>query len=334
MSKSSYQRAALVIALGALVFSASAAEPPKGAKAIFDSGSGGTIGMSAETPRAPVVATEPMARAERAERYVGISYQILAIGPDGQMKAVPKSRVFNSGDRIRIVASTNRPGYLTVANIGTSGRMNVLFGEYVDARRLTQIPASGTLRFDGLPGTERILLMLSNEPVPFGGPGAGTQPVVAPAPVAPTPVAPSAVPAYSGPGPAYSGPAPTYSGSVQPPAYSQPASPVQPAGGGVENLAMLSPPGMKATSPDTAMVASLDGAKSLKAKGAKDLMVEDQFESSYAVISSRKGYQAVAGGAKDLVVETTPEGMNYGVIPVGAIGGGGILTLEINLRHR
>lgn len=91
---------------------------------------------------------------------------------------------------------------------------------------------------------------------------------------------------------------------------------------------------MKATSPDTAMVASLDGAKSLKAKGAKDLMVEDQFESSYAVISSRKGYQAVAGGAKDLVVETTPEGMNYGVIPVGAIGGGGILTLEINLRHR
>lgn len=326
MSKSRYQPAALAIALGALVFSASAAEPPKGAKAIFDSGSGGTIGMSAETPRAAVVAAEPMAR---AERYVGISYQILAIGPDGQMKAVPKSRVFNSGDRIRIVASTNRPGYLTVANIGTSGRMNVLFGEYVDARRLTQIPASGTLKFDGLPGTERILLMLSNEPVPFGGPGAGTQPVVAP-----TPAAPSAVPAYSGPGPAYSGPVPTYSGSVQPPAYSQPASPVQPAGGGVENLAMLSPPGMKATSPDTAMVASLDGAKSLKANGAKDLMVEDQFESSYAVISTRKGYQAVAGGAKDLVVETTPEGMNYGVIPVGAIGGGGILTLEINLRHR
>ena len=82
------------------------------------------------------------------------------------------------------------------------------------------------------------------------------------------------------------------------------------------------------------MVASLNGAKSLSAKGAKDLMVEDQFESSYAVISSRQGYRAVAGGAKDLVVETTPEGMNYGVIPVGAIGGGGILTLEINLRHR
>jgi hypothetical protein len=52
------------------------------------------------------------------------------------------------------------------------------------------------------------------------------------------------------------------------------------------------------------------------------------------VLSSKQGYRAVAGGAKDLVVETTPEGMNYGVLPVGAITGGGILTLEINLRHR
>jgi hypothetical protein len=102
----------------------------------------------------------------------------------------------------------------------------------------------------------------------------------------------------------------------------------------MENLAMLPPPGMKTASPDSAMVASLNGAKSLKAKGAKDLMVEDQLESSYAVLSSKQGYRAVAGGAKDLVVETTPEGMNYGVLPVGAITGGGILTLEINLRHR
>lgn len=329
MCKCRYQRVAMAIAVGALVFSASAMDPPKGAKAIFDSGSGGTIGMSAAAPRAPVATVEGAARAERPERYVGISYQILAIGPDGQMRAVPKSRVFDSGDRIRIIASTNRPGYLTVANIGTSGRMNVLFGEYVDARRLTQIPASGTLRFDGLPGTERILLMLSNEPVPLGGPSAGTQPVVAPVPAPPSPV-----PAYSGPAPAYSGPSPAYSGSEQPPVYSQPVSPPPPSGGGMENLAQLSPPGMKATPPDAAMVASLNGAKSLKAKGAKDLMVEDQFESSYAVISSRQGYRAVAGGAKDLVVETTPEGMNYGVIPVGAIGGGGILTLEINLRHR
>ena len=319
MKTSTLHRVAAVFAGGLLVFSVSAMASPKGAKAIFDSGSGGTIGMSAEAPRAPAATVDASVRTERPERYVGISYQILAIGPDGQMKAVPKSRVFSSGERIRIIASTNRPGYLTVANIGTSGRMNILFGEYVDARRLTQIPASGTLRFDAIAGTERILLMLSNEPIPFGGSGAGTQQVMAPAPA---PASPPPVPAYSDP--------------VAPPVYSQPVAPQPPvgAGPGMENLAMLPPPGMKTASPDSAMVASLNGAKSLKAKGAKDLMVEDQLESSYAVLSSNQGYRAVAGGAKDLVVETTPEGMNYGVLPVGAITGGGILTLEINLRHR
>jgi hypothetical protein len=181
MKTSTLHRVAAVFAGGLLVFSVSAMASPKGAKAIFDSGSGGTIGMSAEAPRAPAATVDASVRTERPERYVGISYQILAIGPDGQMKAVPKSRVFSSGERIRIIASTNRPGYLTVANIGTSGRMNILFGEYVDARRLTQIPASGTLRFDAIAGTERILLMLSNEPIPFGGSGAGTQQVMAPA---------------------------------------------------------------------------------------------------------------------------------------------------------
>ncbi len=37
---------------------------------------------------------------------------------------------------------------------------------------------------------------------------------------------------------------------------------------------------------------------------------------------------------KDMVVETAADGMNYGVVPTSAIAGGGILTLEINLRHR
>ena len=223
MKTSTLHRVAAVFAGGLLVFSVSAMASPKGAKAIFDSGNGGTIGMSAEAPRAPAATVDASVRTERPERYVGISYQILAIGPDGQMKAVPKSRVFSPGERIRIIASTNRPGYLTVANIGTSGRMNILFGEYVDARRLTQIPASGTLRFDAIAGTERILLMLSNEPIPFGGSGAGTQQVMAPAP-----------------GPASPPPVPAYSEPVAPPAYSQPVAPQPPvgAGPGMENLAM------------------------------------------------------------------------------------------------
>ena len=100
---------------------------------------------------------------------------------------------------------------------------------------------------------------------------------------------------------------------------------------------MLPPPAMKGVATEqarSAMVASLDGAKSLKARGSKDLMVEDKQESTFSVVSPKEGYRPVSGVAKDLVVETSPDGMNYGVVPVAAMGGGGILTLEINLRHR
>lgn len=275
---------------------------PTGAKAIFDSGEGARIGMSAAA-RAP--SRDVVAQADRPQRYVGISYQILMIGDDGRLRAVPRGRVFSSGERIHIVASTNRPGYLTVANIGTSGRMNILFSDYVEARRPTQIPAKGALRFDATPGTERILLMVSNEPNPLSAPaGGGNTQAVAPSMPDPQSLPPIAAPNAV--------PAP-----------------------GTENLAALTPPGMKSAGGSSAeLVASLDGAKSLKSRGAKDLMVDDQVAGSYAVVSSREGFKLASGSAKDLVVETTSDGMNYGVVPASAVSGGGILTLEINLRHR
>jgi hypothetical protein len=320
---------------------------PKGAKAIFDSGSGGTIGMSANAARpapAPMAAADP---GPVVDRYVGISYQILAIENDGQMRAVSNSRVFRSGDRVKILARTNRPGYLTVANIGTSGRMNVLFSEYVDANRLTEIPPNSNLRFDNNPGTENILIMLSNEPSPFAAPSSGNQAVAAP----PPPPA-AAYPAQAA-APAY--PAPPTAAYVPPPAPSyppQPAAPAYPAQASapyppppmmpVEAQAPVMPdasappiyPPMPAGEASANLVASLEGAKSLKAKGAKDLMIDDKMESSYAVVSSRQGYRAVKGGAKDLIVESSADGVNYGVVPVSAVAGGGILTLEIKLKHR
>lgn len=298
---------------------------PKGAKAIFDSGEGATIGMSvnAARPATPTaVAPAPERMAAAPAKYVGISYQILAIGDDGQMRAVNKNRIFRTGERVKILARTNRPGYLTVANIGSSGRMHVLYSEYVDAQRMTEIPPNSNLRFDGTPGTESILIMLSNEPSPLAPPSsarsadvaaASPPPQYAPAPqyAAPAPVAPVApAPQYQPQGPSYAPPTPPVAMDV--PSY-PPISPEQAS---------------------TTMLASLDGAKSLKAKGAKDLMVEDNMKSSYAVVSRSQGFKAVSGGAKDLVMESAPDGTNYGVVPTSAMSGGGILTLEIKLTHR
>ena len=284
---------------------------PTGAKAIFDSGSGGaTIGMSVNAPIAAPAATE-----SATGKYVGISYQILAIEDDGQMRPVSKNRVFRSGERVKVLASTNRPGYLTVANIGSSGRMTVLFSEYVDAYRMTQIPQNSNLRFDSNPGTENVLIMLSNEPNPIAGP---SNRVVSapPAPAYPTQVSTPA-------------PAPAYPAPVSAPYVPPPPMP------GTDTAAAPAYPPLPPEQASASLVASLDGAKSLKAKGSKDLMVEDSMDNSYTVMSPRQGgYKAVSGGAKDLIMESTPEGSNYGMVPVSAVSGGGILTLEIKLKHR
>lgn len=307
---------ALVFAGCLAAASLSVLAAPKGAKAIFDSGGGGgTIGMSVNAPRPATPSAEPV-----ADKYVGISYQILTIGEDGQMRPVSKSRTFRSGERVRILASTNRPGYLTVANIGTSGRMTVLFSEYVEARRLTQIPQNSNLRFDSNPGTENILIMLSNEPSPLAAPA--NQTVSAPPPPPSYPAQVSAPP----PPPAY--PAQVSAPYVPPPPM--PDSSTQTAGASVPPYPALPPDQASAS-----LVASLEGAKSLKAKGSKDLMVEDSMNSSFAVVSPKQGgYKAVSGGAKDLIMESSTDGMNYGLVPVSAVSGGGILTLEIKLKHR
>ena len=78
------------------------------------------------------------------------------------------------------------------------------------------------------------------------------------------------------------------------------------------------------------MVSFLDAARAVR--GAKDIVV-DSMESSFAVVSPRNNWKPVNDGMKDLVLESAG-GTNYGVVPVAAMADGGILTLEINLKHR
>ena len=79
------------------------------------------------------------------------------------------------------------------------------------------------------------------------------------------------------------------------------------------------------------MLSSIEGAKKLK--GAKDIVVEDGMQSSYAVISPKNNWKPVEKGMKDIVLESD-KGTNYGVIPVSTISDGRILALEVKLNHR
>jgi hypothetical protein len=272
---------------------------PKGAKAIFDSGEGPSVSMSLDQTQVPSSSAAPV----QQEKYVGISYQLMLLSDDGQFSIVPKSRVFKSGERIKLLVRTNRPGYMTIFNVGPTGNTNLLFNEYVEALGVREIPKNTNFRFVGPRGTERVLIMLSNEP----------NPMVQQPPMA---SGTGGIPQQAGFPPA---PPPSGTEGAFPPSPSASLSPPP------SDMAYLPPP-----PPVQSVVASIEGSKGLK--GSKDIVAEDNMSSSYTVISPRNNYKPIKTGMKDIVLESST-GNNYGVIPASNLAGGGILTLEVKLEH-
>jgi hypothetical protein len=268
---------------------------PKGAKAIFDSGDGAAVRMSSGGP-APAAAAAPA-----PAKYVGISYKLALLKPNGDFTIVPKTRTFKTGERMKILVRTNRPGYMTIMNIGPTGNTAVLFNEYVEAKQLYEIPKSTALRFAGAPGTEKIMIMLSGNPNPIGG----GQPTTMAGGTGTVPPPPASLP-------------PTPSGSADAAPPSMPPPPPGPVADAGSSL----PP------PPPVMIAN-------SMQGSKDIVLEDQNKTGYAVISPKAGWKPSAKGTKDIVLESdVRDGSNYGVVPASAIDEGGILTLDLKLTHK
>jgi hypothetical protein len=287
---------ALVCAMVFMPLSADAQKSPKGAKAIFDSGDGASVRMSSGGP-APSTTAAP-------EKYVGISYKLALLKPNGDFSIVPKTRTFRSGERIKMLVRTNRPGYLTIMNIGPTGNTTVLFNEYVEAKQLYEIPKSTALKFAGAPGTEKVMIMLSGSPNPIGG-GQSTTVAGGPGTVPPPPSAPPAA-------------TPPYGGSM---GSAPPSMPPPPPGPMADAGSSLPPP------PPVMIASSM--------QGSKDIVMEDHNKTGYAVISPKAGWKPSAKGTKDIVLENDArDGSNYGVVPASAIDEGGILTLDLKLTHR
>jgi hypothetical protein len=287
-----------------LVLAGSLAEAgsPKGAKAIFDSGEGPAAGMSVVgTPAAEAAKPKAAAAAPAsAQKYVGISYELMLLTDDGQIRKVPNNRTFKSGERLVMRVMTNRSGYLKIYNIGPTGNVNILAEGMVDAYSMTQIPRNSAMRFVGDPGVETILIMLGDDsaaPGAIGGPGATTAQAVPPPP--------PNIGMAAAPG-----------GPASPPPF--------PAPGSSPSVASLPPP------PPLMIASNIEGAKSIK--GAKDIVAEDSMKSSFAVVSPQNQWAPVRSGTKDLVLESS-QGVNYGVIPAAAVSSGGILSLTVKLRH-
>jgi hypothetical protein len=102
---------------------------------------------------------------------MGVRYWVDLVDAQGNRRQVTTDNVFRRGDRIQLHIMTNQDGYLTLVNIGTSGRTTVLFpsasapgSNFVKAGADHAVPPGSFLRFEGNPGQEVLVLTFSPRP--------------------------------------------------------------------------------------------------------------------------------------------------------------------------
>lgn len=91
----------------------------------------------------------------------------------GKLAFVSPNSKFRSGDKIRLRFATNFDGYVKILNVGSSGKVNVLFpyegaDDRIQPTKDFQIPQNGDwIVFDDTPGVEMLTVMMSSKPLDF-----------------------------------------------------------------------------------------------------------------------------------------------------------------------
>ncbi|MBL8291078.1 MAG: DUF4384 domain-containing protein [Bryobacterales bacterium] len=176
------------------------AQEQAGAKALFHDPTSGVAIQSSRTPapggprRAPQAAAKPAAPGAAS----GLMYWVELLGANGQVLRVNSSRMFKSGERIRLHVTSNVPGRLTIMQSQDAEPYSALFptasagDNRVEPMRETVIPGpKAWMRFDKRPGQIRLLMLLdADQPKELMA-------RAAPIPQQPAPAAPAASHAHA-----------------------------------------------------------------------------------------------------------------------------------------
>jgi hypothetical protein len=84
---------------------------------------------------------------------------------NNQMTFVTTQQTFLENDRIAFRTAVNYKGYLIVTNIGTSGKVNLLYAGQISPTNDLRIPAKGWIRVTGKGGDEVVNFIMCSSPI-------------------------------------------------------------------------------------------------------------------------------------------------------------------------
>ncbi len=103
--------------------------------------------------------------------YTGVQYWIDLQEASGNTQRVTTNHTFHSGDGIKLQIKSKSPGYLYVYNQDASGQVTPLYpGKNQDSgmiqpNMIYTIPQRGAIRFDNVPGIEKVTIALAKYPI-------------------------------------------------------------------------------------------------------------------------------------------------------------------------
>lgn len=106
---------------------------------------------------------------------IGASYFIRLKNVDGSTRDVLSSRKFKTGERFQLGVKVNRPSYIYILNEDPNGKIVQIYPQpgrdnFVDAMGVVFLPSQGAFEFDQQPGTEQLLVYVSQTPIQTGMP--------------------------------------------------------------------------------------------------------------------------------------------------------------------
>lgn len=154
-----------------MLLSGPAMAEESGAKALF-MGQDEEIKVAATgTVKPPQAAGKPVKSAAKGGKHKALAVMtwVKLVDETGGMKEVSPTRIFKSGERIRLSVRPNKDGYLYVVSLGSSGRAGLLFprkgqSNLVKAGQSYETP-DRNIRFDNTPGAEELMVVLSASPL-------------------------------------------------------------------------------------------------------------------------------------------------------------------------